>query len=184
MPPRSPSSHLAAAAAGLLVVASATAAHIAAGGTVDLYALTGLATLAVAVCTTLASRVRLTFGRAITATVALQPVVHAMLGHRQLPPVAGTGHVGHVMPTPEPGTHVVSSMVLTHAAVAMLCAVVLRWGVRWLRSMPTIGRALVLRPRTVIAPLLAVGDRSPAVHDVAVAPLAVLFAWDTRGPPH
>lgn len=188
MPERSLRSHLVAAAGGLLVIASATAAHMAAGGTVDVYALIGLATLSVALSTTLASRVRLTFARAITATLLLQPVMHQMLGHRSAVPNVATGHMDHsmdhAMPMPETSTHIGSSMVASHAAVALLCAVALRWGIRWLRSMPMIGRALVLRARTAVVPMLTVGATAPATPDVVVAPFAVLFAWDTRGPPH
>lgn len=183
MPGRSARSLLAAASTGVLVVAAAAAAHVAAGGTVDGYALIGLAALSIAVSTTLASRVRLTFVRAVTATLLLQPVMHTMLGHGTGMTGDAASHAHHDMAMPAASTHVVSSMAASHAAVALVCAGFLRWGVRWLRSMPAVGRALVVRARTVVVPIVLPRDRAPAIADTAAAPLAVLVAWDNRGPP-
>jgi len=184
MPARSSRSLLAAASSGLLIIATATAAHVAAGGAVDIYALTGLAALSVALSTTFASRVRLTFVRAVAVTLLLQPVMHQMLGHGAGVASDASGHTQHDMPMPAQGTHVASSMLAIHAAVALACAVILRWGLRWLRSMPTIGRALVVRTRGVAVPVTLAGDHAPAVHYTVESPLAFLFAWDNRGPPH
>ena len=183
MPARSSRSLLAAAAAGLLIIAAATAAHVAAGGAVDIYALTGLAALSVALSTTLVSRVRLTFVRAITLTLLLQPVMHQMLGDNAGGASNATGHTQHGMPMHASGTHVASSMLATHAAAALACAVILRWGVRWLRSMPAFGRALVVWTRGVAVPVAMPGERATGQPDTLGVPIALAFTWDNRGPP-
>ena len=184
MPARSSRSLLAGASAGLLIVATATAAHLAAGGAIDIYALIGIAAMSVALSTTLASRVRLTFLRAVTVTLLLQPVMHQMLGHGAGVASDATGHSQHDMTMPGQGTHWASAMLATHAAVALACAVILLWGVRWLRTMPAIGRALVVWTRGVAVPVTLSGATAAAGHHTVERPLAILFAWDNRGPPH
>ena len=69
----------------------------------------------------------------------------------------------------------------THAGAALVVAVVLRWGIRWLRSMPELIRAIVYAVRvSATAPLTGM-RLAPAP---ALAPASTRYLLrESRGPP-
>jgi hypothetical protein len=72
-------------------------------------------------------------------------------------------------------------MWILHIALAIGVAILVRWGVRWVRSMPGIVRALFVAARNV-RPVPYAGQQATVIvagwcaRDVEVA-------WDSRGPP-
>lgn len=165
------------------VVAPGALAHAAAGGALDL-APTALACVVVAAAAFAADRVRWTFPRLVLAAAAGQPVLHVLFsaGHAPVSSPGHGGHAEHAGHTALAVAGVEGRMVAAHLAVTLVVAVALRWGLRWLSTLPTIGRALVVPRR---------GTPVPRVVRVRFAPpapplrrdLAVLAVRGSRGPP-
>ncbi len=166
---------LAGAAAGTAVVGFAAGAHVAAGG-----ALAGAATLAVATAAAGvgalgAARMRWTFWRLVVVALAAQPVLHLAIN-------GDTGaHHGHH--SAGAAGHASTAMVVAHLAVALVAAVTLRWGLRWVRTLPALARALAVPSRRGVAALHVVRVRWVPVVPAVRRDLAVLAARGSRGPP-
>ena len=168
--------------AGATIAGLAAVAHVSAGGelggTGSIVALLGVVVLSAV----LGRRLRWTFPRVLLVSLAVQPFLHALF-------TAGgpsgdalhNAHAHHHMATaPADAGH--PSMPVVHAAVALVAALVIRWGVRWLRSMPELVRAVAFAMRRV-------GVVPPAAA-MALTPMPVLAGgrqamptWTCRGPP-
>lgn len=154
------------------VVVPAVAAHVAAGG-----ALAWTPVLVAFALTTLAAhRVRWTFPRLVTAVALAQPVLHVALGMAH--PTPEQHHAGHTVHA----AHADGRMVAAHLTITLVAAVGLRWGVRWLRTLPTLARALVdARPRLALAvPQFVATVRTASV---ALRQPVLAAAHGSRGPP-
>jgi hypothetical protein len=180
-PVRSP---LVGAFAGVTIVVASALAHVAAGGAVNGRGL--LVAAAVAALSGVAIRTHLTLGKLVAIAALTQPVLHAALSHGAASTAIHqhtAGHADHhVSHGGAAGTHGLSMMV-AHAVVGVGIALALRWGVRWMRSMPEIGRALVTSGNGVAALIVLPARAVAPVTDAAGTPLAVLPAWRGRGPP-
>lgn len=175
-------SALAGALAGTTTVALAALAHTSAGGSLDTRPAIVCAAVLGLVGAIAASCVRITFWRAALVTIAAQPMLHlAFDGFHPRP----HQHVGHHTMEPAPahagGTD--TRMLVAHVAVALGAAVLMRWGLRWLRSMPEVARAIVVPPRSVVVPITLRAHRAPAVAIAGGAQSLVSRWWDNRGPP-
>jgi len=156
-----------AGAAGLAVVAVGAFAHAAGGGHVPWRP----ALAAFVVVTALAAQVqRWTFWRAALLTAFAQPALHFAFG-------AGAGHAHHG----HDAHHMSGVMPWAHMVAALVTAVALRWGVRWLQALPAVARALVVPPRRLTLPIVAPAWPAPAPV-FAVRP-AFARVPSTRGPP-
>lgn len=168
------------------VVAPGALAHVSAGGALPprpvTLVLVGLSAVAYAT-----GGLRLTFARLLAVAAAAQPLLHTVFSAGAGPSgVAHTGHADHAGHRHEFAASVAAhadwQMVSSHLVATLVVAVALRWGLRWLRRLPSIGRAFVLAGRRV---------RAPRVVRVRFAPpapplrrdLAVLAVRGSRGPP-
>jgi hypothetical protein len=185
---RLPAGLLGAAAIGGFTVVG----HVVAGGRVTSPLTLGLVTLTVLALGVVLATVRWSFARLLVVTVAAQPVLHVVLG-TAAPHGAGAegGHAIHhaTVHTSEQHAAMLSSaghgataMWVVHVAAAVLTAVVVRWGWRWLRSMPALLRAVVYAIRSI--PFADLERRLPSVAvDARIPNRLALLAWDGRGPP-
>lgn len=165
----------------LAVVGPGALAHVAAGGSLNLGSL-GIVTLGAATAAALATAgaVRWTFQRLCLAALAAQPVLHFAFGSGH----AG-GHGGHA----QHGAHASSAvahadgrMVAAHLVVSLVAAVVIRWGLLWLRTLPALARALVLpAPRVSVRHVTRV--RFAPAAPTPRRELTLLAARSSRGPP-
>jgi hypothetical protein len=164
--------------AGVLVAGLAIAAHASAGGEVS-----GIGpSIAVATCAlgavSLTTSIRWTFVRILVAATALQPVLHLVLG----------GHAGHDAHHAHGGAAASAAgaadpqMWIMHGGLAILTAVALRWGVRWVRSMPALARALLSRTPAWVGVLPIASPVEPATTVIACDRHSLL-TWTNRGPP-
>jgi hypothetical protein len=165
-------------AAGVTVAGLAIAAHALAGGE-----LSGIGPLiAVATCVlaaiSLGASIRWTFTRILVAATALQPVLHLVLG----------GHAGHPAHHAHHGVGAAGAagadprMWVMHGGLAIVAAVAIRWGARWLRSMPALVRAL-LPPPPARAGMLPIAAPIGAPTPVLACDRWSLLTWTNRGPP-
>ena len=130
----------------------------------------------------LSSRVR----RVLCAALVVQPVLHTVLatsghgmpaGEMALDPV---GHEHSMAMSAMPAQHIELAMWGTHAVAALVVAVVLPCGMRWLRAMPELIRAIVFTGRVSIAPL----TRMRLAPATGVAPASIRYLLcESRGPP-
>ncbi len=185
--------HRAAAAGGALAGAAVVGvggfAHVAAGG--QLAAQSFLAATAVAAAAGAAIRlhVRWTFWRLWSVALVAQPVLHALLAvdgghgpHHSSMHAGGGSLAGDAAGlSSHPSSHA-GVMWFAHVGLAVAVAVLVRWGARWVRSMPALVRAVAdgARRLTLILP-------TPSV-TLAAAPgfdrgRREGLAWDSRGPP-
>lgn len=162
------------AAAGTSVVGLAAGAHAAAGGALDGAPTLAAAAGAACVGAVAAARVRWTFWRLTAVAVAAQPLLHVVLDG------GADGHHGHH--AGPAATHASTTMVVAHLVVALGVAVLLRWGLRWVRTLPALARALVVPRRGLAAPCLRSVGWVPVTPRVG-RDLAVLAARGSRGPP-
>ncbi len=168
--------------AGVTIAGLAAVAHVSAGGEVagtrSIVALLGVVALAAA----LGTRLRWTFPRVLLVSLAVQPLLHALFtagGHAGDPLHAAHAH-HHMATAPADAGH--PSMPVVHAAVALAGALVVRWGLRWLRSMPELVRAIAFATRRIgvvpPAPVMAFTP-TPALAGGRQA----MPTWTCRGPP-
>jgi hypothetical protein len=174
--------------AGVAIVAAAAFSHLGAGGPIERPALALMLAAACVVGLGLAS-IRWTFVRLALVTVAAQPLLHLLFvsvgSHAD--GMSADAHAAHhsldqhqAMLASSP--HAGGTMWIVHAAAALAAAVVIRWGWRWLRSMPDLVRAIVYA--TCSAPVAAAARRVRMVVAEAWSPVpVVLSAWNGRGPP-
>ncbi len=163
--------------------------HVTAGGTVELLRFLSVSAAAVALATG-ASCVgtRWSLSRIALASLLAQPVLHVAFGHSEQHQVTGhmTGH-DMVMTVASPGGGSASgsmvSMIIAHVMVALIAALVVRWGGRWLWMLPLVARSLCLRQRGAVAPFPSATSLAPAELEAGRVPIGVLLAWDSRGPP-
>jgi hypothetical protein len=159
--------------AGIAIAGLAIAGHGSAGGEVS-----GISPLiAVAICVlgavSLRTSIRWTFSRLLVAATAVQPVLHLVMSgesghaHHGAGASAGTGD---------------PPMWLMHGGLAIVAAVTIRWGVRWLRSMPAVARALLPPRRARAGTLLIVVPIGPPT-PVLACDRHSLLTWTNRGPP-
>lgn len=196
-----------AAATATMIVGPGALGHVAAGG--SLPAAPAVATWAAlaALAAALGPRLRWTFARLTVVALLAQPVLHAVFGLGHGGHAGLDAHAAHAVHAHPPGGHLGAPgaltagpsghaaahgsvahgsvwMAIAHVVAAFAIAAILRWGVRWVRSMPTLARALVVAGRGRVAPV----PRRPlwfAVAPVAVrpVPVAVVGGCGTRGPP-
>jgi uncharacterized membrane protein YjdF len=168
---------------GITFVGLAVVAHMSAGGRADAWRVAVASITAVAVAAVLA-RLRWTFTRLVLVALVSQPLLHIVLAHGSHADQM-MEHGGHhhemVMGASSSASH--TSMPLAHSALAVVSAVAVRWGLRWLRSMPDVARALVVAGRGAVSAVAIAIDRVTAYVSVACTSLAGLLTWDTRGPP-
>ena len=175
-------------AAGIGVVASATFAHVRAGGSLDANASVPFMLLIVGAGAVLGPRMRWTYARVVVASMAAQAALHVAFGGASTmsmaTPTASHAHEHHDH-TGSAAMHVTGGagleMWVLHLALAIGLAIVVRWGVRWVRSMPGIVRALFVAAHNV-RPIPVIGQRA-AVIVAAWCGRDVEVAWDSRGPP-
>jgi hypothetical protein len=152
-------------------------------GTASMLAMVVVVLGAVAV----APRLRWTFPRVLCAALVVQPMLHTVLatsghgmpaGDMALDPA---GHEHAMAMSAMPAQQFELAMWGTHAAAALVVAVVVRWGVRWLRSMPELIRAIVFTGRVSATAALTGLRLAPTP---AVAPPSVRYLLcESRGPP-
>lgn len=164
---------------GLAIVAPGVVAHALAGGHIPLLPVSLAVLAAIAVGTVL----RPTFWRVLLVAIGAQPAVHFALmaghpsGHDAHAHHAGVGHA-HTIPA-----HADTRMVVAHLAGLLVTAVALRWGARWLRTLPAIARAFVT-PRPAWATPIVGNGRSGGVRSGAdLVYEAELHTRSNRGPP-
>jgi hypothetical protein len=176
----------AAAIVGLTVVA-----HVAGGGRFTSTATLGLLTVVVLALGLVLASVRRSFGRLLIISVVAQPVIHVVL---DTVTAHGTSHGPHAIHQNSVHTseqhaamlssagHDATAMWVVHVVAAVVTAVVVRWGWRWLRSMPALLRAIVYSVRSVpvvdLVRRLVGGDV-----DALVPNRLALLTWDERAPP-
>ena len=175
-------SRVAGLVAGIAVVATAAFAHVRAGGSLDATTSVPLMLGLVGAAAGLAPSLRWTFGRLIVASLAAQAMLHVASGLASPQAQLASGSHHHTHST---AMHAVDGsgldMWALHVGLAIMLAVVARWGARWLRSMPGIVRALFVAVRDV-RPVLLVRQRlAPSVDRWCGRHVGV--AWDSRGPP-
>lgn len=163
------------AGVGAAVVGLAASAHAAAGGVLAPEALLGAFVIVTSLATYATRFGRWSFWRLVVAVGAAQPLLHSVLG-------AGHGghhqHHQHEVAT----AHADTAMAVAHVVVTLIAAVALRWGVRWVRTLPAVARSLVVpRQQAVIACPAYV--RFAPLPPLARRDLAVLAARGSRGPP-
>jgi hypothetical protein len=176
-------------AAGAAISALAVFAHVTAGGSLTGWApLVGLVAVMTATTAT-APRLRWTFPRVAAAAMLLQPLLHVAFaaGHSSAPGHASAhaDHLAHAARHDLAGHAVAGhslAMPVAHVAIALVTAVLLRWGLRWLRAMPGLLRTLVAGARPDVRWVLPqVRMAAPAA---ALVPVDVArVPWDSRGPP-
>ncbi len=158
--------------AGGAVAAAGALAHVTAGGSLG-PAFAVAVTASMTVGGLAGPRLRWTFWRALGAAAAVQPLLHLALATG-----GDHAHAGH---------HAMDGagerMWILHTAVAVGVAVLVRWGGRWLRTMPAAVRAVALAMAPARGP--SVGPDAPRwARTTARAPRAVAsLAWTSRGPP-
>jgi hypothetical protein len=172
---------------GVAIVGLATLAHEMAGGTVHGTASMLAMVVVVLGAVAVAPRLRWTFPRVLCAAFVVQPVLHTVLatsghgmpaGDMALDPA---GHEHAMAMSAMPVQHQELAMWGAHATAALVVAVVLRWAVRWLRSMPELIRAIVYAVRvSATAPLT--GVRLALAPALAPASTRYLLC-ESRGPP-
>ena len=160
-------------AAGGAAAGAGALAHVAAGGAVG-PAFVVAATASMTVGGLLGPRLRWTFWRAVAAAAAVQPLVHLALASG-----GGHAHAGHH------ADHTVEGrMWILHTAVAVVVAVLVRWGGRWRRTMPAAIRAVAVAVAPAGPPPVVPDAPHWALTDGGAAPRAVAtLAWTSRGPP-
>ncbi len=165
------------AQAGAVIAVLAALGHVAAGGRLPLVgAALGIGAV-VAGCAVVGPSVRWTFGRILLAAFGVQAALHLVFssaGH--------AGHAPHVHPEHAATVGSSSSMWIAHAAVAVVAAVALRWGWRWLRAMPGLVRAVLLGMRSLRAPFASSSSLLSSIVSVGTGH-ATVFTWRSRGPP-
>ena len=178
--------------AGLLVgvgiVAAAAFAHLGAGGAIDPASMALMLAAALVTGLVLAS-IRWTFARLVLVTVAAQPLLHLLFesagGHADgmSPDAHGAHHSIEQHRAMLASTqHADSTMWIVHVVGALATAIVIRWGWRWLRSMPDLVRAIVYA--TCSVPIASTTRRMRiVVADAWLPDPVVLSAWNGRGPP-
>lgn len=177
-------------AAGAAIAALAVFAHVSAGGTLTGWGpIAGVVGVLAATAAT-APWLRWTFPRVALGAMVLQPVLHvAFAGGHSSVAMHGAAHSDHAVQTADhsAAAHAVAghslAMPVAHVAIALVTAVVLQWGLCWLRSMPGLVRAIVGAVRPGIAQWQL--PRSSALRAVPVlVPVDVVpLPWDSRGPP-
>ena len=178
---RTRASFAAGAIAGSTAVGLAAFAHVSAGGELSVVVAL-LATIAIgALCGLAASRVRVTFWRAAALAVAAQPALHLAFdgGGTQ----SHHHHAGAHPMSMSSSSSTDTRMLVAHVGVALVAAVLIRWGARWLCTMPEIARAIVMPLRSVVVPTPLRSDRMPALAVVGGSQSPVSRWWDNRGPP-
>jgi len=111
--------------------------------------------------------------------------MHTLLGHADAPGHhAGHAHHHHGGVAGASFWSGGVAMVLLHVAIAFLLAAVLRWGWVWLRTLPTVARALVTPSPQWAAPLI--GTNRPGTLGRADTMLLYdgeVYSRSNRGPP-
>src|SRR5690606_18643971 len=115
------------------------------------------------------SRVRWTFPRLALAALLAQPVLHRVFAASHGAHSAGGhhhgahagGHLDHdhasmadaIVAPAGASDHGSAWMAVAHVVVAFAVAAILRWGVRWLRSMPALARAFGMAGAGWVSPI-------------------------------
>jgi hypothetical protein len=165
--------------AGIGLVASAVFAHLRAGAQITPAVALPVMLLVVGGASALAPTLRWNFARLVVASIAAQLVLHLAFGIGSTHATASHHH-GHVGSMHAAGGRSPDMWIL-HLGVAVVIAVALRWGARWLRVMPGLVGALLVPARTVVPVALR---REPAsMSDIRWGERDAEVAWDSRGPP-
>ncbi len=166
------------------VVGCALFAHVAAGGRVAGPAALALLTVAVAALAVALASTRPTFIRLLAIAAGAQPLLHVAFGSlASHTSPSHAHHAGAQHATMLTSTdHASATMWIVHLVAAVVTAVVVRWGWRWLRSMPELLRAIAYSIRSVAFVEPAARVRRVAA-GIRIPNQLALLTWDERGPP-